>query len=132
MNTYPESKLLDVSRQFQIYGDLLHAEPCKIGHINETYIATYNQGGIQVRYVHQRINTNVFKDPDAVMDNFVRVTTHQRNKLIEAGARDASRRTLTVVPSREGRFYYRNGDGECWRTLVFVEGVRTFERQIGT
>ena len=124
---YQESKLLEMSRQFYIYGDLLHAEPCKIGHINETYIATYNQGGIQVRYVHQRINTNVFKDPDAVMDNFVRVTSHQRRKLIEAGARDASRRTLAVVPTRDNRPYYRNGDGECWRTLVFVEGVRTFE-----
>ena len=124
---YQESKLLDISRQFQIYGDLLHAEPCKIGHINETYIATYNQGGIQVRYVHQRINTNVFKDPDAVMDNFVRVTSHQRRKLDAQGARDASRRTITVIPTRNGRPYYRNGDGECWRTLVFVEGVRTFE-----
>ena len=124
---YQESKLLEISRQFSIYGDLLHAEPCKIGHINETYIATYNQGGIQVRYVHQRINTNVFKNPDAVMDNFVRVTTHQRRKLVQQGARDASRRTLTVVPTRDARPYYRNGDGECWRTLVFVEGVRTFE-----
>ena len=122
-----ESKLLDVSRQFQIYGDLLHAEPCKIGHINETYIATYNQGGIQVRYVHQRINTNVFKNPDAVMSNFMRVTAHQRRKLVEAGARDASRRTLTVIPTRDNQPYYRNGGGECWRTLVFVEGVRTFE-----
>jgi hypothetical protein len=127
MNNYQESKLLDVSRQFQIYGDLLHAEPCKIGHINETYIATYNQGGIQVRYVHQKINTHVFRDPDAVMDNFVRVTSHQRRKLTETGARDASRRTLTVIPTRQGKSYYRNPDGDCWRTLVFVEGVRTFE-----
>jgi len=124
---YQESKLLEMSRQFSIYGDLLHAEPCKIGHINETYIATYNQGGIQVRYVHQRLNTNVFKKPDAVMSNFVRVTSHQRRKLVQTGARDASRRTLTVVPTRDGRAYYQNGDGECWRTLVFVEGVRTFE-----
>src|SRR5881396_1541810 len=127
MNNYQESKLLDVSRQFQIYGDLLHAEPCKIGHINETYIATYNQGGIQVRYVHQKINIHVFKDPDAVMANFVRVTSHQRRKLTERGARDASRRSLTVIPTRNGLPYYRNPDGECWRTLVFVEGVRTFE-----
>ncbi len=127
MNNYQESKLLDISRQFQIYGDLLHAEPCKIGHINETYIATYNQGGIQVRYVHQKINTHVFKDPNAVMDNFVRVTSHQRQKLSERGARDASRRSLTVIPTRNGRPYYRKADGECWRTLVFVEGVRTFE-----
>jgi aminoglycoside phosphotransferase (APT) family kinase protein len=124
---YQESKLLDISRQFYIYGDLLHAEPCKIGHINETYIATYNQGGIQVRYVHQKINTNVFKDPDALMDNMVRVTSHQRSKLAKQGARDASRRAMTVVPTRGGKYYYRNGDGECWRTLVFVEGVRTFE-----
>ena len=127
MNNYPESKLLDISRQFQIYGDLLHAEPCKIGHINETYIATYNQGGVQVRYVHQRINTHVFKDPEALMDNFVRVTSHQRRKLSETGARDASRRTLTVIPTRDNRPFYRNGGGECWRTLVFVDGVRTFE-----
>lgn len=124
---YQESKLLEISRQFHIYGDLLHAEPCKIGHINETYIATYNQGGVQVRYVHQRINTNVFKDPNAVMDNFVRVTSHQRRKLTTHGARDASRRSLTVIPTRDDKPYYRNGDGECWRTLVFVEGVRTFE-----
>jgi aminoglycoside phosphotransferase (APT) family kinase protein len=124
---YQEAKLLNVSRQFHIYGDLLHAEPCKIGHINETYIATYNQGGVQVRYVHQKINTNVFKNPDAVMDNIVRVTSHQRRKLSTEGARDASRRTLTVIPTRDGKAYYRNGDGECWRTLVFVDGVRTFE-----
>ena len=101
MNNYRESKLLDISRQFHIYGDLLHAEPCKIGHINETYIATYNQGGIQVRYVHQKINTHVFKEPDAVMDNFVRVTSHQRRRLVERGTRDASRRSLTVIPTRD-------------------------------
>src|SRR4030095_9711217 len=83
MPTYQESNLLDVSRQFQIYGDLLHADLCKIGHINETYIATYDQGGIAVRYVHQKINTNVFKNSDAVMDNMVRVTSHQRRKLVE-------------------------------------------------
>jgi Ser/Thr protein kinase RdoA (MazF antagonist) len=125
--SYQESKLLEISRQFHIYGDLLHAEPCKIGHINETYIATYNQGGVQLRYVLQKINTNVFKDPDAVMSNFVRVTTHQRRKVAAQGARDASRRTLTLVPTKEGGYYHRTKEGECWRTLVFVDGVRTFE-----
>jgi len=124
---YQESKLLEISSQFHIYGDLLHAEPCKIGHINETYIATYNQGGIQVRYVLQKINTNVFRDPDALMNNFVRVTAHQRRKLSASGARDASRLALTVIPTKQGGYYHRTREGECWRTLVFVEGVRTFE-----
>jgi Ser/Thr protein kinase RdoA (MazF antagonist) len=61
------------------------------------------------------------------MDNMVRVTSHQRRKLAQQGARDASRRTLTVIPTREGKHFARTPEGECWRTLVFVEGVRTFE-----
>jgi hypothetical protein len=127
MGNYQESQLLAISSQFQIYGDLLHAEPCKIGHINETYIAAYNQGGVHVRYVHQKLNTNVFKDPDAVMSNIERVTSHQRRRLAEQGVRDVSRRTLTVIPTRTGQFFLRNGAGECWRTFAFVERARTFE-----
>ena len=43
-----EHELKEVSRHFQIYGEILHAEPLKIGHINETYTATYDQGGTRV------------------------------------------------------------------------------------
>ena len=127
MDDYQEAQILDVSRHFQIYGDLLHAEPCKIGHINETYIAAYNQGGVHVRYVHQKLNTKVFKHPDEVMSNIERVTRHQRRKLAEHGVRDVSRRTLTVIPTLEGRTYFKSPAGECWRTFAFVERARTYE-----
>jgi hypothetical protein len=127
MANYLESQILDISRQFHIYGDLLHAEPCKIGHINETYIAAYNQGGVHVRYVHQKLNTNVFKDPEGVMSNIERVTSHQRRKLVEQGVRDVSRRTLTVIPTRDGRYFLGNKASECWRTFAFVERARTYE-----
>ncbi len=127
MPSYQESQILEVSRHFQIYGELQHAEPCKIGHINETYIATYDQGGVPVRYIHQKINTDVFKDPDGVMDNLMRVTTHQRNKVADSGVGEAGRRVLTVIPSKDGQSYYRADGGACWRTFVFIERVRTFE-----
>ena len=127
MANYQESQILDISSQFQIYGDLLHAEPCKIGHINETYIAAYNQGGVHVRYVHQKLNTNVFKDPEGVMSNIERVTSHQRRRLAEQGVRDVSRRTLTVIPTRDGRYFLGKQPGECWRTFAFVERARTYE-----
>ncbi len=78
MNDPERNRLVAVSRQFRIHGELLHAEPCKVGHINETYTATYDQGGTKVRYIHQRINHDVFKDPARVMDNLLRVTTHLR------------------------------------------------------
>jgi aminoglycoside phosphotransferase (APT) family kinase protein len=127
MPIYQEKQLQEISTQFQIYGDILHAEPCKIGHINETYTATYNQGGKLIRYIHQKVNRHVFKEPVAVMDNVVRVTSHLRRRLLAEGANDITRRAVTVVPTRDGVSFYRDGAGEYWRTFVFVERAATFE-----
>ena len=73
-----EDQLKDFSQQFQIYGQFLRAEWLNIGHINETCIATYDQGGTRVRYIHQKLNRRVFKDPAGLMNNLVRVTAHIR------------------------------------------------------
>ena len=124
---YQEKQLQDISKKFQIYGEILHAETLKIGHINETYTATYDQGGTRVRYIHQKINQNVFKTPAAVMKNVMRVTTHIRKKLEARNLRDVTRRSLIVIPTRDGHSFFQNGDHEVWRTFVFVEGVETYE-----
>jgi hypothetical protein len=124
---YQEKQLQDISKKFQIYGEILHAETLKIGHINETYSATYSQGGTRVRYIHQKINKNVFKNPSAVMDNVMRVTNHIRKKLEAQNARDYTRRSLIVIPTRDDKPFYLNGDDGVWRTFLFIEGVETFE-----
>ncbi len=124
---YQEKQLQEISKRFQIYGEILHAETLKIGHINETYSATYSQGGTRVRYIHQKINKSVFKNPGAVMENVMRVTSHIRKKLEAQNVRDLTRRSLIVIPTRDGRSYFLNGDEGVWRTFLFVEGVETFE-----
>jgi len=124
---YNEEQLRHISRKFQIYGEIRHAELCKIGHINETYTATYQQGGVPVRYVHQKINKGVFRKPVQVMRNFMRVTRHIRHRLEQERADDVTRRVITVVPTRDNKPYYRDRNGDYWRTFVFVEGVETFE-----
>ena len=124
---YQEKQLREISKKFQIYGEILHAETLKIGHINETYTATYDQGGTRVRYIHQKINKSVFKNPSAVMKNVMRVTTHIRRKLEANNVRDVTRRSLIVIPTRDGKSFFQNGGNEVWRTFVFVEGVETHE-----
>ena len=123
----PENELKRISRHFQIYGEILHAEPLKIGHINETYIATYDQGGMRVRYIHQKLNRNVFKNPAGVMKNVMRVTRHIREKLEARNVPDLTRRVLVVIPTRDGEACHKNGNHDVWRTFVFVEGVQTHE-----
>jgi hypothetical protein len=124
---YQETQLREISKKFQIYGEILHAETLKIGHINETYTATYDQGGTRVRYIHQKINAKVFTNPAGVMKNVMRVTTHIRKKLEATNVRDLTRRSLVVIPTRDGKSFFQNGDHEVWRTFVFVEGVETYE-----
>jgi len=127
MPVYQEKQLQEISKQFQIYGEILHAETCKIGHINETYSATYDQGGMRIRYIHQKINKYVFKNPTAVMRNLERVSTHLRFKLESMRVPHITRRCLAIIPTRSGKSYYVDRAGDFWRTFVFIEGVHTLE-----
>jgi aminoglycoside phosphotransferase (APT) family kinase protein len=114
-----------VARNFQIFADFQSAEPWGSGHINDTYAATYRQGGTAIRYLHQRINQSVFKNAVGLMENVQRVTEHLRAKL--ADQPDATRRTLTLVPAVDGRMYFIDSRGECWRTYVSIENARTYD-----
>jgi hypothetical protein len=114
-----------LAAQFQIFGEFLAAEPYGSGHINDTYRATFNQGGTTLRYLVQRINHQVFKNPPALMENVRRVTEHIRGKLQCPG--DVTRRVLTVVPTRDGQLFHRDADGNYWRSYVFIENAQTFD-----
>jgi Ser/Thr protein kinase RdoA (MazF antagonist) len=114
-----------VARHFQIPGEFLGAEPYGSGHINDTYCATFDQGGTRVRYIFQRINHTIFKNPVALMENIQRVTGHLGRKA--AGQSDASRRVLTLIPTREGLPCHRDAAGQHWRVYVFIERARTYD-----
>ena len=74
-----------IAAQFQIDGKYISAEPYGTGHINDTYASRYKMGDEEVRFIHQLINKNVFKNPPELMDNVERVTNYQHEKIIAAG-----------------------------------------------
>jgi hypothetical protein len=114
-----------VARHFQIYGDFISAEPYGSGHINDTYCVLFHQAGTRVRYIFQRINHLVFKNPAALMDNVSRVTRHLNDKLGEAP--DQSRRALTLVFTRDGQPAHQDELGNYWRVYYFIELARTYD-----
>ena len=121
----PKHDVKSISHQFQIFGEFISAEPYGSGHINDTYLATYNLGGIVVRYIHQRVNHNIIKNVPALMENIERVTRHIASKL--TGEKDWSRRTLTVIPTRDNKPFFKDHDGNFWRTYIFIEKAKTFD-----
>jgi len=115
-----------IVKQFQISGEPVDVQPYGSGHIHDTYVVKCRQEEMCLRYILQRINSSIFKNPEAVMENIVRVTTHIRGKLDDAGANDIQRRVLKVVPTQEGRAYFRCPEGNYWRCFNFIENARTY------
>lgn len=123
--TFSAEQLREVIALFQVYGDIVAVNRYGSGHINDTFKVDISLGGVPVSYILQRINDGIFTRPDRVMENIARVTNHIRCKF--AGADDASRRTLTVIPSRDGQPVVRGPEGGWWRMYVFIAGAKTID-----
>jgi len=119
--------LTDIVRHFAFEGTYLGAEPLPSGHINDTYAACFRRAGSAThRYLLQRINHHVFRQPDRLMENIEGVTTHLSAKIASTGG-DPARETLNLVPTRCGTTLLHTSEGEYWRAALFIEGARTYE-----
>lgn len=119
------AKIKHIASKFDIWGDFLWSETYGSGHINDTYLGVFNQAGYPVKYIFQRINTNIFKQPEHLMDNISRVLNHSKTKL--QGRADATRRSLTIVNSCDKRPYYIDDENRYWRCYLFIERARTYD-----
>lgn len=98
-----------------------YVKPFGEGHINETY-AVYMPGseGVDVpRYVLQRVNIHVFKNPAQVMENIFSVTEYLREVIRKEGG-DLDRETLSYIKTKSGDTYFEDADGQPWRCLHYV------------
>ncbi len=118
--THPHD-IRTVARHFTMPGKFLGSSPTGAGHINDTYEARFSQGGVPVRYIIQRINHHVFKQPQLVMQNIERVTTHIANQLEDAGAEEPDRKVLTLIPCRDGKMWHVDAVGNHWRAYIYIE-----------
>ena len=109
---------LDLIRQaahhFVNEEQVLDIQPFGTGHINDTYAVTVEDNAGQKNLVLQRINHEIFRHPEEVMENILHVTSHLRRKIAEAGG-DCERETLVVIPSDDGKPYYKDENGNYYR-----------------
>lgn len=120
-----EINLFQIAKKFDFCGDILSVEECHNGHINRTYFLTCRDGDSTRRYVMQMINTDIFSNPDEVMENIVNVTSHIRRGFENKGI-DAERRTLNVIFTKDGKWGFWDEDGRYWRAYDSVENAECF------
>ncbi|MBQ9518005.1 MAG: aminoglycoside phosphotransferase family protein [Eubacterium sp.] len=119
--------IYSVLGKFDFKGDLISCKEFGSGHINKTYIAKYSDGGTERRYVVQKVNGNVFKNIDELMENVFAVTSYLRDVIAQSGG-DQDRETLHYIKTTDGRQYYRGQGNACYRAYIFVENSISYDR----
>lgn len=121
-------KLQKIAQNFQIEGTLVDIEENCQGNINSSYMLTFKNGEIITRYLLQKINSYVFKEPYLVMKNIELVTNHIRAKLAQIP--NSNYKTLNFVRTvdNELMYTYTNHDGEkeYYRVYEFIDGCISY------
>lgn len=110
----------EIISQFKTEGKVVEIKALGNGFINDTYIVTTE--GDAPDYILQRKNHYVFPDVPAMMDNIVAVTEHIKKKVA-----DPMRETLTVIPTIDGKYYFKDDAGNFWAVCTFIPDTITYD-----
>ncbi|MBE6687522.1 MAG: aminoglycoside phosphotransferase family protein [Ruminococcaceae bacterium] len=117
--------LQSVGALFGIEGEYKGFEQIKTGNINQTYCVTYLRDGEDKKYIIQKVNTYVFKNPEGVMQNIERVTEHIRAKVKEK-EETAKRKVLHFLHTPDGKNFARDEKGGFWRGYRYIDNSITY------
>ena len=128
MNNLTDAIIENAIAQFAIEGSLKEKRPYGNGHINDTFLLTYETpSGGEKHYILQRMNHSIFKNPQQLMENMVHVTEYLR-KIIAANGGDPDRETLNPVRTADGGCYDEDDSHNFWRVLLFIENTLCLEQ----
>jgi hypothetical protein len=116
----------EIAGRFGTKGIIGEVRPHGGGHINDSY-QLVNKAAGQPDYLLQRVNHYVFKDVDLLMRNMALVTDHIAEKLRREGAEELERRMLRIIPTKNGKSYFIDPDGNYWRVLNFISDHVAFD-----
>ncbi len=104
-------RLLAVAAQFAPPGRLLALQPYGNGNVHDTYLVT-REAAAEPHFILQRLNTRVFRRPEAVMRNLRLCTEHLGRRLPQQNFGPRHRWEVPrVLPARDGRDYFVDAAG---------------------
>jgi Ser/Thr protein kinase RdoA (MazF antagonist) len=128
--------LFPVARKFLSSGTILDVRPYGSGNVNDTFLVTVDRGhpplprqaSGESHFILQRLNTEVFRQPELVMGNLGTVTEHVRRRLERQPLANGRRFELPrVLHTPEDHDHVHDTAGSYWRALTFIDHTQTFD-----
>ncbi len=115
--------LTHIAEQFKPGGNVIKVKEFGNGNINDTYIVTLEDHA-EKKFVLQRINTHVFKQPKLIMQNMRTFTEHVHQRVRNEGhAWEAPR----VISAKDGQDYFIDANDNFWRAISFVDNAQSHD-----
>lgn len=124
-NTQATDNLVAIADQFTLQGEVTAVQAFGSGNINDTFLVTLDGSQLQ-HFVLQRINTQVFRQPQLIMQNMCIFTEHVHKRLQHT---PLSRRweVPRVLLTQDNQDHWRDAEGSFWRAISFIEGSQSFD-----
>lgn len=120
-------RLADVAGQFIPQGLVADIREFGRGNINRTFLVTPEAAG-ESPFILQRLNTQVFRQPELVMRNMAVVAGHVSQRLARTPLPEGRRwEVVRVLLTREGHDLLVDATGSCWRAISFIAAARSLE-----
>ena len=118
--------LLAVAERFKTIGKVTDIREFGNGNINKTFLVTMDTTG-EKHFILQRVNTQVFRQPEYIMLNMRTVSEHIHKRLQDVSL-GAGRRweVPRVLLTEEGQDHWLDSNGAFWRALSFIDDAQSF------
>ncbi len=119
--------LIAAADQFKSSNRVTDIQEFGNGNVHDTFRVTLDTHA-EKHFILQRINTQVFRQPELVMGNIRTVSEHVQRRLERAPVSDGRRwETPRVFPTEDARDLWIDPGGSFWRAISFIDTAQTFD-----
>lgn len=126
-------KLYTIARQFTHPHAVQQVQAYGAGNVNDTYLVTVadtNNAVAARRFVLQRVNTHVFRQPELILLNMRTFLEHMAPPMAQEAQQTTMRwempRILAAMTT--GQDYYIDQEGAFWRAITLIEQAKTYPK----
>ena len=107
-------------------GDIVNVKSFGSGIINDTFLVVCKNNNKEDKYILQKINHSIFKNVEKLMENYCNVCDYLK-EVVKNNHGDIDRQTITVIPTKEGKSFFKDSLGNYWRAIKFISNTITYD-----